>query len=341
MNGKPKKREKILVVDDDKYVLQTFKDFLSILNYDTVTVSSGVKAIEYLSNNTPECVLIDMVMPDMSGLDLIDYIRINFPYISFIAVSAVSEIDVIKTAMQKGAYDYLIKPVKITDLAMTVKRAIERGKLLKENIEYKNKLEQKVNEQTRYIKKMFLRAINAMIKALEARDHYTEGHSERVSNFSVILGKAMGIENNNINNLRIAALLHDIGKIGIKDKILSKPEGLNSHERSIIMQHPLIGERILRYFIDNQDILKGVRNHHERYDGKGYPDKLKGQDIPLFARIICVTDSFDALKTDRPYRTSKSINEIKTIMENESGKQFDPEIIKVFLKLIDENKIIQ
>ncbi|NIA23862.1 MAG: response regulator, partial [Proteobacteria bacterium] len=173
MNGKPKTHESVLVVDDDPNILDTFRDSLSVLGYEVATLSSGAKAIDYLSKNIPSCAIIDMVMPEMSGLDLIDYIRDHFPYLPFIAVSGLAEINIVKTAMQKGAYDYLVKPVKITDLAMTVKRAIERGKLLKENIEYRNLLEQKVNEQTKYIKNMFIRAINSMIKALEARDVYT------------------------------------------------------------------------------------------------------------------------------------------------------------------------
>lgn len=340
MNGRHKRHETILVVDDDPNILDTFKDFLSVLGYDVVALSSGAKAINYLAKNTPSCAIIDMVMPEISGLELMDYIRDNFPYLSFIAVSGLAEIDVVKTAMQKGAYDYLVKPVKITDLAMTVKRAIERGKLLKENIEYRDLLEYKVNEQTKYIKKMFIRAINAMIKALEARDVYTKGHSERVSVFSVLLGKSIGLKRNKLNDLRISALLHDIGKIGVKDAILSKPADLSAEEKQIVQKHPVTGEKILKYFIDNKDILRGVRNHHERYDGNGYPDRLKGKEIPLFARIICITDTFDALKTDRPYRKGKSTNEIVEIIKKQSGKQFDPEIANLFINLINEKQII-
>lgn len=341
MNGKPKTHESVLVVDDDPNILDTFRDSLSVLGYEVATLSSGAKAIDYLSKNIPSCAIIDMVMPEMSGLDLIDYIRDHFPYLPFIAVSGLAEINIVKTAMQKGAYDYLVKPVKITDLAMTVKRAIERGKLLKENIEYRNLLEQKVNEQTKYIKNMFIRAINSMIKALEARDVYTKGHSERVSVFSVLLGKSMGLKKNKLNDLRISALLHDIGKIGVKDTILSKPADLSEPERQIIRKHPITGEKILKYFIDNKSILKGVRNHHERYDGNGYPDRLKGDKIPLFARIICITDTFDALKTDRPYRKGKSTEKIIEIMKRESGKQFDPKIAERFIELLDKNKLVQ
>ena len=341
MSGKHKKLETILVVDDDQKILDIFKDFLFALGYDVATAKSGKEAINYLFENQPSCVLIDMVMPEISGLELMDYIKEHFPTLSFIAVSGLADVDIVKTAMQKGAYDYLVKPVKIADLALTVRRAIERGNLLKENIAYKTLLERRVNEQTRYIKKMFIRAINSMIKALEARDRYTKGHSERVSIFSVILGKSVGINTEDLNNLRISALLHDIGKIGVKDSILSKPTDLSDEELRIIRRHPITGEKILKYFIDDKNILRGVRNHHERFDGKGYPDGLKGQEIPLFARIICLTDSFDALRTDRPYRKGKTTDKIITIINEQRGKQFDPEIADKFIKLLRENKFVQ
>lgn len=331
---------KILIVDDDKSIREILADYLSILGYKTFQAENGAKAINILSRENISCALVDMMMPVMSGIELIDHINKNFSLIPFIVISGITEIDIVKSALRKGAYDYLIKPIDIVELDITVKRAIEREKLIIENIEYKENLEMRVNEQTKYIKKMVIKSINAMITTLEARDKYTKGHSKRVSYYSVSLGKGLNLNKNTIEKLRIASLLHDIGKIGVRDDILSKKGPLSASEMYIIQKHPVIGEKILKHFIDNKNILMGVKHHHEHYNGNGYPDGLKNDDIPYFSRIINICDSFDAMTSDRPYRKSFIIDKALKDIYNKKCIQYDPYIADIFIDLLKNGKII-
>jgi len=339
LSGKDGINNKILIVDDDKSIREILADYLSILGYKIFRAENGKKAIKILSRENISCALIDMMMPVMSGIELIDYINENFPLISFIVISGITEIDIVKSALRKGAYDYLIKPIDIIELDITVKRAIEREKLIIENIEYKENLEMIVNEQTKYIKKMVIKSINAMITTLEARDKYTKGHSKRVSYYSVSLGKGLNLNKNTIEQLRIASLLHDIGKIGVRDDILSKKGPLTVKEMCIIQKHPVIGEKILSNFINNEDILMGVKHHHEHYNGNGYPDGLENDNIPYFSRIINICDSFDAMTSDRPYRRSFIIDKALKDIYNKRYIQYDPYMADVFIDLLMNGKI--
>jgi putative nucleotidyltransferase with HDIG domain len=202
-----------------------------------------------------------------------------------------------------------------------------------ENKEYQQHLEQMVAEQASKIRASFLNAITALVYALEAKDAYTSGHSQRVAQLSVSIAQQLSLPSEQVERLKLAGLLHDIGKIGTQESLLSKPRRLNEEQYQLVKLHPEIGQRILSPIVDNSEILHAVRGHHERYDGKGYPDGLKKSKIPLGARILAVSDAYEAMTSDRPYRAAMSPDAALSQIESNKGTQFDPEIADIFTKI--------
>jgi putative nucleotidyltransferase with HDIG domain len=240
--------------------------------------------------------------------------------------------------MRLGAYDFIIKPADLDLVVLSVKRALEKKRLEEELEAYHKNLEKLVEEKTaglrqayRILKKVHLDSVKVLVEAIDAKDPYTRGHSDRVKKMSLKIAQRLGFNDENLEILEYAALLHDIGKIGIRDEILQKPAALNSEEYQYIQEHPLIGIRILEGIEFFRDKIPLIRHHHEHFDGKGYPDGLAGEAIPLGARIIAVPDAFDAMGSMRPHRGALPLQNILTEMEAGKGKQFDPKLLEIFL----------
>jgi putative two-component system response regulator len=204
-------------------------------------------------------------------------------------------------------------------------------RLQQEHDQYHKRLERTVRRQTRKIRRTFLSGIDSLVRTVEARDHYTSGHSIRVRRYSLLLANAVGLENRLRRQLSLAAKLHDIGKVGVPDLILNKPGTLTAEEFDVVKQHPVIGERILAPIIRNQNVLATIRSHHERFDGQGYPDGLSKDAIPLLARVLAVADCFDALTSARAYRSALAVDHAVQLLEEGAGKQFQPELVRAFL----------
>ena len=234
--------------------------------------------------------------------------------------------------MKQGAYDYLTKPFNLDEVVLSVDRALEKRRLELENRDYQQHLEQKVEAQARKIRASFLSAITALAYALEAKDKYTSGHSQRVAEISVAIAKEMGLSQHSTERIRQAGLIHDIGKIGVREAALNKPGRLTDEEFQHVKEHCEMGEHILAPIVEDEEILKVVRHHHEHYDGTGYPNRLSAEQIPLGARILAVADTYDAMTSERPYRGAMS--DEAACAEIESGKraQFDPEVADAFLR---------
>jgi putative two-component system response regulator len=327
------KREIILVVDDEEGIRYLLRQKLSSLGYYCLEADTADQALEILAGNTVGLVLLDMKMPGKTGMDILPEIRRRYPQTSVIMATAVNDVNTVIDCMKQGAYDYLTKPFDLTELGMSVNRALEKRRLELALNDYHEHLQQKVNDQARIIRESFLNSITSLAFALDAKDSYTNGHSERVAGISTIIGRELNLSRELCEKIRIAGLIHDIGKIGIPETILNKTGQLTEEEFNIIKSHCEVGEHILQPVVDDTDILKMVRHHHERYDGRGYPDGLSGTQIPIGARILAVADSYDAMTTDRSYRKAMKPEEVITEMERSKWSHFDPAVADALIRM--------
>lgn len=292
-----------------------------------------------LSKNRYDVLIADVSGSDMDMIELIRKISLRSPYTDMLFVSDNADISLIKSAIREGAFDCLLKPFSGKDLEKSLSELLhKRRKRSMEKLKKRFEKELRKNrEQLDYI----VSIVESMIFALETKDRYTRGHSERVTMFAVEVAEAMGLDKAVIETIRHASRLHDIGKIGIDDSILRKPSGLTREERSIMMSHPVTGESILKPVRYLSALLPAVRHHHERYDGAGYPDGLKGDDIPLEARIISVVDTFDAMRSNRPYRDKIELVPVLEELEKCAGRQFDPQVVKIFISLVRSGSMFE
>jgi len=332
-------RPLILVVDDEEPIRKIFDANLSVEGYRVLTASDGVAALCLMKEHNPDLIILDIMMPGKSGLELLPEVKAIYPDTAVVMASCVSEVTTAVNCLNKGAYDYIVKPFNVPDVLLAVKRALERRRLWLKGEASQQALQQEVERQSKKIYESFLGAMVALGYALEAKDVYTSGHSRKVSALSKALATELGISQDNIERIRLAGLLHDIGKIGIRESVLNKPGRLTDEEYNQIKPHPQIGVRILAPIVEDTSILDIVRHHHERYDGKGYPDSLRCNEIPIGASILAVADTYDALTSSRPYREAMCSEKACKEIARCSGSQFVPEVSEVFLnncpKLLD------
>ncbi len=328
----------ILVVDDEESVRRLLITQLTDEGYRCHEASNARQVLDELHGNNIGLVMLDIKLPGKSGIELLPEIKSAYPDISVIMLTATADMKTAIQCLKHGAYDYITKPFELAEITLSVARAFEKRRLELENKGYQQHLEEKVAEQANKIRASFLNAITALAYALEAKDAYTSGHSQRVSNLSVAIARELNLPQSQINELRLAGLLHDIGKIGVRESVLNKPGRLTRKEFAMVKRHPEIGEHILRPIVDSADILEAVRNHHEHYNGSGYPDGLKNNEIPLAARILAVSDAYAAMTSERPYRKSMSADAALDEIARHKGTQFDPEIADTFTR-IKESRI--
>ena len=332
------KKDNILVVDDDKMNLAIVHKMLGI-RYDVTCVSSGMDAISYLNNNVPDMILLDLHMPEMNGLEVLEKIREqdNLSDIPVVFLTAdndrKTEIDIFKA----GAMDFIQKPFIAEVVIQRISRILEL-------YHYQKSLQQEVDRKTaelresnRKVTNVLSQMIMALGSAIDAKDAYTNGHSERVARYSGELARRMGKSTQEINDIYYIGLLHDIGKIGIPDYIINKAGKLTEEEYELIKNHPNIGADILSSITEMPGISFGAHWHHERFDGKGYPDGLAGEDIPEVARIICVADAYDTMTSKRVYRDILPQKVARDEILKGRGTQFDPVIADYMLEMIDED----
>lgn len=329
-----RRRGHILIVDDEPLVRETIARKLAEEGLICVDAASGEEALQKLQRNDFDVVLLDIRMPHKSGLETLAEIRSAYPDVAVIIVTVVADIEIAIESMKTGAYDFIIKPIDFGLLTLSVERALEKRRLLLENREYQRYLEQRVKEQADRIRESFLNSVKSLVYALEAKDDYTSGHSQRVTDLAVEIAESLRFDKERLEKIRLAGILHDIGKIGVPESILNKPGRLEGHEYEIVKTHSEVGEKILRSVITDEEILCAIRHHHERYDGSGYPDALSGDHIPKLARILAVADAYDAMTSARPYRKPMSHSEAVAELEKGCGSQFDPQVVRVFLARI-------
>jgi putative two-component system response regulator len=326
-------KENILIVDDEKNIRELVVRVLSAEGYRCLTAENAVDALQLLNMNNIHLVLCDIKMPGMDGNELIKHIIAKDSEIAIIMITAIIDINTAIECMRIGAYDYQLKPLNFDKLLISIERALERRRLILENREYQQNLEKKVEKFANQIRDFTLNSIKALASALEARDTYTQGHSMRVTQYSLLVGEKLSLAKKNMEKLRLAGLLHDVGKIGVKEHVLNKPGKLTPEEYEQIKIHPQLSVKILQPVITDEEVIDIIRHHHERWDGDGFPYGLKKEEIPLGSRIIIVCDTFDAMTSNRPYRKALAKEIAFDELRRCSGSQFDPRMVKAFLSI--------
>ncbi len=336
--------DRILVVDDEEPIREIIDSMLTTAGYVCQQASSGLEALAVLnSGEVFELMLSDLMMADLDGIGLLERTKEKYPDMPVVMVTAVHDISVALAAIRNGAYDYLLKPFEREQLLNTVSRALENRRLKVENRNYQTNLEALVKARTdqlqaanRELIGSYDITLQALGDALDLKDRETEGHSRRVTAFTMAIARAMGLPNEQVATIARGAFLHDIGKMAIPDKILNKPGKLTPEETAIMREHCFKGYQIVKKIPFLKEACEIVYSHQERFDGTGYPRQLKGEEIPLGARIFSVADTLDAITSDRIYRPARSMAEARKEILDWSGRQFDPEVVEVFMQMPDE-----
>ncbi|HET7103729.1 MAG TPA: HD domain-containing phosphohydrolase [Terracidiphilus sp.] len=328
------------MVDDEAPVRTMIGATLKREGYDVHLAVSGSHALEVLDKSIFDLVLSDIVMEDGNGIALLEDIRAQHPHLPVVMVSAIHDISVAIDAMRRGAYDYLLKPFEREHLIATVQRALEHRRTLQESHSYQQNLEAVVRARTEMLRQAvedlehsYDVTLEALGDALDLKDSETEGHSKRVTAYTIALARATGVSPDEIKIIARGAFLHDIGKMAIPDEILRKPGKLSGEEQQVMREHCTRGYQMLRKIPFLSEAAEIVFTHQEHYDGSGYPNGLKGDQIPIGARIFAVADALDAITSDRPYRNARTFVMARDEILRCSGTQFDPAIIEVFLKI--------
>lgn len=330
----------IITTDDDPAIRKILQILLRKEGYEVTVCSSGDELLSTLKTNstTVDLVLLDIKMPGLSGIQVLEILRRTYPAIPVIMLTAFNDLDTGMKAIRLGASDYLAKPVHREVLVESVSRVLNATALkqveVAEKVQYlalQKELEDQLQVALGALKSATLATLEAFTETIEQKDPYTKGHCSRVRTISLTIGRALNFSSERMLILEGGALLHDIGKIGIPEEVLNKPTKLTKSEYDLIREHPVSGERIIKHIDLFQAYRPIIRSHHERMDGKGYPDGLKGEEIPLDVRIVSLADAFDAMTTSRAYRsalpTEFAVEELKLY----SGSQFDPELVNLFI----------
>jgi putative nucleotidyltransferase with HDIG domain len=341
--SKQRRKSRILVVDDEPHVRTMIGSTLERQGYDVQLAGSGREALEILERNAFDLVLTDIVMQDGNGITLLDRIHGQQPQLPVVMVTAIHDISVAIDSMRRGAYDYLLKPFERETLVNTVQRALDHRQALQDSHNYQQNLEQVVRARTEMLRQAMENlehsydvTLEALGDALDLKDSETEGHSKRVTAYTIALARAMGIGPSQIKAIARGAFLHDIGKMAIPDEILRKPGTLSPEEQLVMREHCARGYNMLRKIPFLAESAEIVFSHQEHYDGSGYPNNLRGVEIPVGARIFAVADTLDAITSDRPYRKARSFDAAREEILRCSGSQFDPNVVEVFLKVPNE-----
>jgi putative nucleotidyltransferase with HDIG domain len=333
----------ILIVDDEVEITEILADLLSE-EYECLRAASAEEALARLQEGQFQLVISDITMPGMSGLDMIPHVKELSPDTVVVMISGMQTVESAIGALRLGAFDYLMKPFDLRQVEAVVKRALEHHDLVVAKRRYENHLEELVEQRTVELDKAlnslegaYRSTLKALTAALETRDSETHGHSERVVTYSLRLGREYGLSSEEMKSLEFGSLLHDIGKIGVPDSILRKPAKLTEEEWVRMREHPVHGQQILRGIEFLEGAARVVAQHHEKWDGTGYPLGLHHEEIDICARIFAVADAFDAITSDRVYRRGKPYEAAAQELDDWAGRQFDPKVVEAFHRVPKED----
>jgi putative two-component system response regulator len=323
----------LLVVDDEEMIRRTVRKYLLQQGYEVALAATGEEALEVLQRQKVTGMLLDVNLPGTNGIDLVPRIMELEPTIAVLMLTAVNDATSAALCMQRGALDYLIKPIDLTHLGRAIRRALQRRQALLEGQQINRWLKEEVAlrvTERRLVQssqeRISLATLEALVNALEAKDPYLRGHSARVADLAAAVAAELGCPDDEVESVRTAGRLHDIGKIGIRDEVLNKQGPLSDEEYEHVKQHVVVGSQILSPLVHLRGVLTYVRSHHERWDGFGYPDRLAGEGIPLGARVLGTVEIYDALTTARPYQEKMSPAVAIERMRDLVGTALDPSV---------------
>lgn len=351
-------QSQILVVDDEKKICEFLQVLLGREGYSVEAAHDAAEALERVSRDSFNMVITDLKMPGMDGFELVTRLKQLKPDVPVVMITGYATVETAVKALRHGVDDYVTKPFNIEELRRVVSRSLQTARMEHENRELIQRLKETNVELARHrlllaekvrktgselqearalidqyegqLEERCVSVIEALVTTLEAKDRYTSGHSRRVSEYACALAEALGAQRDEVELLRRAACLHDIGKIGVHESILEKPARLTAEERNLVEEHPSTGETIVTPLDFLTPLRPLIRHHHERMDGEGYPDRLSGKDIPLLARILTIADAFDAMTSERPYRPAMSRESAAAELMANAGRQFDAGLASVF-----------
>ncbi|PYP70328.1 MAG: two-component system response regulator [Gemmatimonadetes bacterium] len=328
-------RLQVLVVDDEEPVRNALRQYLTQQQFEVYAAGSGDEALQQLRRHRIALMLCDIRMPGTSGVDLVPQALETQPDLAILMLTAVNDATTAALCMQRGAMDYLTKPVELEDLGRAVQRALKRRDTLLENRQLNEWLKEEVTTRTAELhqermklERLSVATLEALVNALEAKDPYMRGHSARIADLSATIAHQLGLPEEQVEQVRIAGRLHDIGKIGTREAVLNKDGPLTPDEFEHVKQHVVIGSQILAPLAHLGIIIGGVRSHHERWDGNGYPDGLRGEAIPIAARIVATAEVYDALSTSRPYQDKMTPERAVERMADLAGTVLDPKMFE-------------
>ena len=331
----------VLVVDDEEPIRNALRKFLKQQQFEVHAASSAEEALQQLRLHKISLMLSDIRMPGTSGVDLVPQALEIEPELAILMLTAVNDATSAALCMQRGAMDYLTKPIELVDLGRAVQRALKRRETLLENRHLNQWLKEEVTTRTAELHRQQHRmeristaTLEALVNALEAKDPYLRGHSARVADLSANVATEMGLAEEEVERVRMAGRLHDLGKIGTRDAVVNKEGPLTAEEFEHVKQHVIIGAQILAPLAHLGDIVAMVKSHHERFDGTGYPDGLRGEEIPQGGRVIAAAEVYDALTTARPYQDKLTPEEAVERMADLSGTVLDPKVYEALVKIV-------
>ena len=337
----------ILVVDDEEPIRNALKKFLAQQQFEVYAASTGEEALQQLRRHRVALMLCDIRMPGTSGVDLVPQALEVEPELAILMLTAVNDATSAALCMQRGAMDYLTKPIELADLGRAVQRALKRREMLSENRQLNQWLKEEVTTRTAELhrermklERLSIATLEALVNALEAKDPYMRGHSARVADLSATIAHQLGLPDEEVEHVRVAGRLHDIGKIGTRESVLNKQGALTPDEFEHVKQHVIIGSQILAPLSHLGDIMPPVRHHHERWDGTGYPDGLRGEEIPLAARIIGAAEVFDALSTSRAYQEKMAAEKAIERIADLAGTVLDPKVHEALATVVARRRTL-
>ncbi|MGH7694744.1 MAG: HD-GYP domain-containing protein [Gemmatimonadaceae bacterium] len=329
----------VLIVDDEPQLRRVLSRLMLSDGFEVDEATNGKEALAALQRRAATLVLSDLYMPELDGMELLKETRARHPDTAVIMITAVTDVSTAVHCLSLGAMDYITKPFHLEEVRARVRQALERRRLLLENKDYQERLEERVAQQAHRLEQLFLASVQSLADALEVKDKYTHGHSMRVAMYSVAIARRLGLEDA-IQDIELGGRVHDIGKIGVQEAVLNKAGPLTDEEYKHVMTHPMNGWRILQPLLREMPrALNIVRSHHERFDGRGIPDGLAGEQIPIEARIAAVADTFDAMTSARPYRPGLAIDAAIAEIKRCCGAQLCPQVAAAFLALVEEGKL--
>jgi putative two-component system response regulator len=330
-----KSKGQVLIVDDEIYIQEILKATLEDAGFECVTVSNAEAALSALASQNFDIAFTDIRMPGKQGTELLQDIKEAYPSVVVLIITALDSASMAIQSMHMGAYDYIIKPFNLDQVLVSANRALDKRRLENANREYQRYLVQMADERAAETRRLFYSMTQVFIHLLDLKIPFNIGHALRVAEKSRFVARELKMTEDGVRKVYLAALLHDVGMILVEDMLVHKQSSLTVEEQQHIKERTALAEEVLRPILDDEEVLKYIRHNRERYDGTGYPGHLKGNLIPLGARIIAVVEAFDAMVVGRPYRIPRSPQESIKELARCAQTQFDPQVVTVFADLYD------